>query len=180
MAGEAHVIQSRIVPIGTVVSLVQFRYSNTIRSLPVLYNSLRNRLSRIVYSVRIGPPQPKFLCFQPHPQNLQPNGPFLMPRTAAPAARQNYGTTAETLARSPWGLRVPPSGGVCPCANPQNKNFRATCEMRGDAALTTLPNVASLMFPSTEPLPSNWVWLKVLNVSKRNSRDLLSVNFVTL
>jgi hypothetical protein len=52
--------------------------------------------------------------------------------------------------------------------------------MRGGAALTTVPNVASLMFPSTQPLPSNWVWLKVLNVSKRNSRDLLSVNFVTL
>src|SRR5580704_17941910 len=95
----------------------------------------------------------KILCLQRHPQNLQPNGPLLMPRTAAPAARQNYGTTAETLARGPWGLRVPPSGGICPCANPQNKNFRATCEMRGGAALTTLPNVASLMFPSTEPLP---------------------------
>jgi hypothetical protein len=90
---------------------------------------------------------------------------------------RNY---CRALARWPWGLRVPPSGGICPCANPQNKNFRATCEMRGGAALTTLPNVASLMFPSTEPLPSNWVWLKVLNVSKRNSRDLLSVNFVTL
>jgi hypothetical protein len=63
MAGEAEVIQSRIVPIGTVVSLVQFWYSNTIRSPPVLYNSLRNRLSRIVYSVRIGPPQPKFFAF---------------------------------------------------------------------------------------------------------------------
>src|SRR5580704_358623 len=96
-------------PIGTVVSLVQFWYSNTIRSPPVLYNSLRNRLSRIVYSVRIGPPQPKFLCLQLHPQNLQPNGPFLMPRTAAPAARQNYGTTAELSPGGPGAFACLPA-----------------------------------------------------------------------
>jgi hypothetical protein len=58
--------------------------------------------------------------------------------------------------------------------------LKAICEMRGAAALTALPNVASLMFPSTERLPSNCAWLKVLKVSKRNSRDLLSVSFVTL
>lgn len=52
--------------------------------------------------------------------------------------------------------------GVSPVFSPTNRrigqknSFMATCEIRGAAAFTTWPKVASLMFPSTDPLPSNW------------------------
>jgi hypothetical protein len=40
--------------------------------------------------------------------------------------------------------------------------------------------VGSSRLPSTEDAPSNWAWLKVLKVSKRNSSDVDSVIWVAL
>src|ERR1700679_3039216 len=58
----------------------------------------------------------------------------------------------------------------------QNVNLSASCISRGEAVCTTSPNSGLLILPLTAPGPKNWVWLKVLNVSRRNCRDLDSEN----
>jgi len=62
----------------------------------------------------------------------------------------------------------------------QKLNFAPSCTMRGESALTTCPKVVLVKFPFTELAPSNWVWLKLLKVSSRNSRVLASVKRTVL
>src|SRR5260221_13540412 len=62
----------------------------------------------------------------------------------------------------------------------QNCSFSATCETRPGCDFRIWPKVASSRLPSTAPAPSNCARLKVLKISKRNSREVDSVIRVSL
>src|SRR5207248_7871088 len=51
--------------------------------------------------------------------------------------------------------------------NPQNVNLTAAWTNRGAPAFTTCPNESLSISPLTAAGPKNWVWLKVLKVSRR-------------